>query len=120
MSWRTLLALASSLSLFVSFGCGPKAAADKMNEAKGKVTSNGNPVDRVTMTFVPADAKMGREDVCIVNNGEFSTKLVAGKYKVAFEPAQGGTNIPAKYRSADTSGLEIDASHTVDKSFTLD
>jgi hypothetical protein len=87
-------------------------------EVQGKVSIGGRPVNRVTMTFTPVEGN-GEPDVCAVENGRYKTQLFQRRWKVSFEPAQGGTPIPAKYRRANTSGLEIDVSSTKEKDFDL-
>ncbi len=102
-------------------GCGGPAAAPRvsMYEVKGKVTVNGKPADRLTMTFTPIDPQAGREDVCAVTGGEYTNKLIAGRYKVSFEPATGGTGIPRKYRSPASTDLELDATKDTTADFDL-
>src|SRR5436190_10437923 len=80
-------------------GCGGADGPPfQMIELKGKVALNGKPVDRVTLSFTPVEAGRGQEDLCLVENGSYQTKIVAARYKVAVQPASGGTNIPARYR----------------------
>jgi hypothetical protein len=98
-------------------GCGAGASFETA-EVKGKVTIGGRPVNRVTMSFTPVEGP-GDADVCVVENGQYKNNLFAKKYKVSFEPAQGGTPIPAKYRQPNTSGLEIDVSTTKEMDFEM-
>jgi len=75
----------------------------------GTVTVQGKPADRVGMYFTKVDPAVGRDDVCQVNGGKYTIKLMAGKYKVSFQSA-GGTAIPKPFQSPTTSGFELDAS----------
>jgi hypothetical protein len=102
-------------------GCGGPAAAPRvsMYEVKGKVTVNGRPADRLTMIFTPVEPDKGRDDVCGVSKGEYANKLIAGRYKVSFEPAAGGTSIPKKYRSPASTDLELDATKEATANFDL-
>src|SRR5262245_63696109 len=103
-------------------GCGGGGfvgQSQELVEVKGKVTVQGKSADRVTMTLTPVEPGKGREDVCAVINGEYTTKVIAGKYKVSFEPATGGTRVPQQYRSAATSKLELDATRDNEVSFDL-
>lgn len=100
-----LVAAAAALA-----GCGGPTAGPykEMAEVKGKVTLGGKPADRLTMNFTPVDAATGREDACAVLNGEYTTKLVTGKYKVWFEAPARGPIVPTRYRSAAGTDLELD------------
>src|SRR5262249_25559858 len=112
-------ALAFAAALLSGCGGGLGGPTQEMCDVKGKVTVNGRPGDRLTMTFTPIDPAKGREDVCTVNNGDYTTKLMAGKYKVSFEPAAGGSNVPRQYRSPASTTLDIDATRDTEKSFDL-
>src|SRR5262249_38296483 len=90
-----------------------------MYEVKGKVTYQGKPVDRVTMKFTPVEPDKGRDDLCVVTNGAYSTKLIAGKYKVSFEPAPGGPPVPSPPRAPSSPPLELDATRAQEKDFDL-
>jgi hypothetical protein len=102
--------LALGLALAALAGCvDPPAASHDLSEVTGRVTVGGKPADRVTINFTPVDPAEGRDDLCVVERGQYKTRLIAGKYRVWFEAAQGGTAIPARYKSAATSDREVDA-----------
>lgn len=117
MTRRTILVsglLAAGLA-----GCsGTRPAAD-MNEVSGTVTLAGKPADKLMMNLTPLTPGQGREDDTLVRNGEFRVKLIAGKYRVAFTPTPGGPTVPKPYRTADTSGLELDATKPGQATFEL-
>src|SRR5262245_48124448 len=103
-------------------GCGGGGfvgQSQELVEVKGKVTVQGKSADRVTMTLTPVEPGKGREDVCAVTNGEYVTKVIAGKYKVSFEPNTGGTSILRQYRSAASTPFEVDATRDAEKNFDL-
>lgn len=110
--------LSSLIILFALAGCGASSGSFQTGEVKGKVTIGGKPVTRVTMTFTPADGQ-GDTDVCLVENGEYKTQLVVKKYKVSFVPTAGGTQIPFKYRKAQTSGFEMDPATEHERNWEL-
>lgn len=64
---------------------------------------------KLTMNFTPVKEGEGMQDVCTVESGAYQTKLQVAHYKVWFEPAQGGTDIPAKYRRPTTTDLVLEA-----------
>jgi len=107
------------IPMAVLAGCHPPAASHSMTEVNGRVSMQGQPVDRVSMYFTPVEAGQGRDDVCVVEKGEYKAKLIAGKYKISFEPARGGTSIPTKYRPGGKSGPELDATSDTSKNFDL-
>lgn len=111
--------ICAALTCAVS-GCGgPTAASLTLKEIKGTVkTADDKPVDRTTMRFTPIDAAVGREDVCLVEKGQFVTKLITGKYKVSFEPLPGGTYIPQKYSTKSTT-LELNVDADKEEHFVL-
>ncbi len=116
-SW-VLVAFAAAA--FALAGCGSYAGPPHvMCEVKGKVTYHGAPVDRVTMTFVPVEPGKGREDSCTVNKGAYTNKVIAGRYKITFEPAQGGTRLPRQFASAGTTRIEMDATKDGETNFDL-
>lgn len=120
MKRRSFVLAAPVLAALALTGCnGYYGPAQTMCEVKGKVTYNGAPVDRVTMTFIPIEPGKGREDVCTVNKGEYTNKVIAGRYKITFEPAQGGTRLPGKLASAAASRLELDATKDGETNFEL-
>lgn len=84
---------------------------------KGKVSYKGKPLTGGTIRFEPEDG--GREaSGNIEPDGSFTLSTfqaddgaVAGSHKVAVEPPSGQTkSIPAKYRSAGSSGIVMEVS----------
>src|SRR5262245_11743482 len=117
---RRLLFPATAMAVLTCSGCtGYYGPAQTMCDVKGKVTYNGSPVDRVTMTLIPVEPGKGREDVCAVNKGEYTSKVIAGKYKVTFESASGGTRLPKQLASAANSKYELDATKDGETNFDL-
>ena len=109
-----------ALLLVLASGCGPSAASNKFYDWTGAVTGpDGKPATRLTMKFEPVDPAIGREDVCLLENGRYTSKLMAGKYKVYFAALPGGTAIPRKYTAPSSSTLEIDASKDGEVNFNL-
>ena len=109
---------AHQLALIGLVGCSGGGESFRTAEVQGKVSIGGKPVNRVTMSFTPVEGG-GEPDVCVVENGRYKTQLFQRRFKVSFEPAQGGTPIPAKYRRAATSGLEIDVASKSEQDFDL-
>lgn len=99
-------------------GCGSSSVTPNLSEVKGNVTLAGKPVNRVTITFTPADGQ-GDTDVGLVENGEYKTQLIAKKYKVSFAPAAGGTQVPFHYRKPQTSGFELNAATEHERNWEL-
>jgi hypothetical protein len=117
---RLVIAALLAGSLFALPGCRRAGGAGFSTvEVSGKVTLQGRPVDRVLLSFTPAEPGKGQPDVCTVEKGVYRTKLIAARYVLALEPANGGTNIPKKYRDPASSGLEFDATQTVEKDWDL-
>jgi hypothetical protein len=120
MMRSSIVPAALVLAILGLSGCsGYYGPAQAMYEVKGKVTYNGAPVDRVTMTFIPLEPGKGREDVCAVNKGEYTNKVFAGRYKLTFESGTGGTRLPKHLASAATTKYEIDATKDGETDFEL-
>ena len=113
--------------LLISFsGC-----SDGKLVLKGKVTFDGNPVDRGSITFMPINGA-GPTDGCDITKGAYSLTLVPGNYKVSItgyevietriipkdEPGAGQEEevtkqyIPAKYNAKSTLTLDLKESNT--------
>lgn len=115
-SWLVLGLLACSLA-----GCGMTNTRLKIAELQGKVTLQGKAVDRVMLTFISVDNPKGEGELCAVEQGSYSIKILSGKYKVIVEPAPGGTSVPSLYRRFETTTLEVDAtsSRAIEKNLEL-
>lgn len=94
-------------------GCDAAPSAPDFVEAKGKVTAGGKPVSKAYVGFIPTSAQ--QEVYAKVENGEFTAKVMPGKYTIVVEPewkrmatAAKPSDIPAKYMDAKTSKLEAD------------
>ena len=94
-------------------GCDSAPPAAEFVEAKGKVTVGGKPASKAYVGFVPTGAQ--QEVYARVENGEFTAKVMPGKYKVVVEPewkrtatAQKPSDVPARFMDAGTSKLEAD------------
>src|SRR5262245_18616706 len=107
------------LCLGLLAGCGSGGPRPETVEIRGNATLNGKPVTRVTLSFIPVEPGKGVEDMCTVENGTYQTKIFAGKYKVTFEPARGGTNIPAKYRKPSSTPLTLEVNQSIEKDWEL-
>jgi hypothetical protein len=111
---------ASALLLVPAIGCEPPAADHTFYVAKGTVNkADGKPLHRATMKFTPEDPKTGREDLLLIENGQYNIKLMPAKYKVSFEQLPAGAQIPKKYLSPTTSTFELDATRDVEANFEL-
>lgn len=92
---RTAVALAL---LVLASGC-KKPPPPEPVVLKGRVEyAGGKPVDRMVLTFQPADdAGRGNRPVAAVNKGRFEVKCLPGRYKVtlAAVPLQHGAAGPA-------------------------
>ena len=110
----TLLSLIAPMT--AALGCGgPPPANTQFHIAKGSVTTaDGKPVSRANMKFVPVEPAVGREDAYLLENGQYTVKLVSGKYKVTAETLPGGPAIPRIYASAATTTLLVDATQDVE------
>jgi len=86
---------------------------------KGKVTVSGKATTKGTLVFVPANPEKGDQQVGYLGtDGGYITSVFPGKYKVYLAD----TNVaPTKYRSEQTTDLEIDvpASGKDDANFDL-
>lgn len=112
----------------LTVGCGsPNPVPEKLPTVptSGKVTFNGRPIDKGTLTFVPAGPNDGRGEKASISAGTYQTEdgrgLVAGNYLVIVqipqvnvaEPEKDGENvepppeIPAKYADPRTTDLTL-------------
>ena len=104
LSLRSAVLCALAGAFLVSLGCGNSnaPAMGDFIEVSGTVTtSTGTPMKAGTIHFKPDGA--GREELCVVNDGKFSLKMFAGKYKVAFDLEEPRSTVPAKFRSYATA-----------------
>lgn len=92
--WRNWLLCVLLPLVAMTVGCGsPGAAPTPKNlptvPTSGKVTYNGNPVDKGTVIFVPAGPKDGRGEKASISAGAYQTAdgrgLVVGNYLVIVE-----------------------------------
>ncbi|MGL4553200.1 MAG: hypothetical protein ACRC33_18705 [Gemmataceae bacterium] len=113
-SLRAALVLAAGL---LAAGCG---SGESPLAVSGKVTFNGEPVTEGSVQF--NDEKTGRgSEVDLKADGTYQASLFAAEYKVVVTPpyltdeSKSGPpsgsykkvkNIPGKYHSTDTSGLQ--------------
>lgn len=118
MSRRILLAAVFVLGVGV-LGCSNSRPTAEMKEVSGRVTLNGQPAKKTIMELTPDTPGEGREDKCVVENGEYRVKLIAARYKVSFIQVPGGSRIPARYLSADTSQLVLDGTKAEPANFDL-
>jgi hypothetical protein len=100
-------------------GCSNTRPAVDMNEVWGRVTVKGKPAANVIMVLTPVKPGEGRQDDCAVADGAYRKQLIAARYKVSFTQPTGGTPVPVKYRSPDTSDLVIDATRPDEVNFDL-
>lgn len=108
MRTRLLIPLLAALA-----GCDPAPTAAEFVEAKGKVTAGGKPVSKAYVGFLPTGPQ--QEVYAKVENGEFTAKVMPGKYTVVVEPewkrtatAQKPSDVPQKFWDAKTSKLGAD------------
>ncbi len=110
-----------TLGVFFLTGCGGTTEQVsnllKPVPVKGTVTYKGKPLTGGTIRFEPEDG--GREAAGNIEpDGSFTLSTfqsndgaVAGSHKVAVEPPSGQSkSIPAKYRSAGSSGIVMEVS----------
>ncbi len=91
--------------MIFSVGCGTSTAPamGEYIEVSGTVTlADGSPMKTGTIHFEPEGTE-GREGFSKVNNGAFTTKLFAAKYKVAFDVDAPRTAVPAKFTKFPTA-----------------
>ena len=103
---RTSLSLAFVAGVFLSAGCGDTIpASGEMVEVKGTVTlADGKPLKAGMIHFKP-DGSGGRDDLGVIKDGAFTTKMYVGKYKVAIDVDNTRPGVPAKFTKYDSSGL---------------
>jgi len=118
MSRRIFLAAVFLFGVGV-LGCSNARPTAEMKEVSGRVTLNGQPVKKTIMKLTPDTPGAGREDECIVENGEYRVKLIAARYKVSFIQILGGSHIPARYQSPDTSQFVLDGTKSEPANFDL-
>jgi hypothetical protein len=108
-------------------GCSTAPSAPDFVDAKGKVTLGGKPVSKAYVGFIPTGAQ--QEVYAKVENGEFTARVMTGKYHIVVEPewkrmalAPKASEIPARFMDAKTSKLEADvpAGGRADLEFKLD
>src|SRR5262249_55888885 len=99
-------------------GCSGGGQSFRFVEVQGKGLLGGRPGNRVMMTFTRVEEGVD-SNVCVVENGQYKNQVFARRYKISFEPAPGGSPIPAKYRRPNTSGLEMDVASTKEMDFDL-
>lgn len=106
----------------------------------GKVTYNGSPVDKGTLTFVPAGPNDGRGEKAAISAGTYQTEagrgLVVGNYLVIVQVPQVDVaelekegekvdpppELPGKYTDPRTTDLKLkvtDADSSIVKDFEL-
>ncbi|WP_254510386.1 hypothetical protein [Anatilimnocola floriformis] len=112
-----LRALSLLVLCFSIVGCG---SSDSTISIKGKVTLDGQPVEKGDIYFTNADPQFGQEAGKIAN-GEYSAKVHPGQNKVAISATREvpgkfgpmGTEplledaVPAKYKLPTTSNLSV-------------
>lgn len=91
--WENCLFCVLSPLVAIAVGCGTPAPRELPTvPASGKVTYNGSPIDKGTLTFVPAGPKDGRGEQAAISAGTYQTKdgrgLVVGSYLVIVEVAK--------------------------------
>ncbi|MDB5308240.1 MAG: hypothetical protein JWO38_2442 [Gemmataceae bacterium] len=118
MTRRTIAAL-GLLAVAGLPGCSGSRPAVDMPEVTGRVTLNGRPVDKLIMNLTPFTPGEGREDECLVQNGEYRVRLIAARYKVSFTPGPGGPSVPKQCQTAETSNLELDGTKSDLRDFDL-
>jgi hypothetical protein len=119
-SSRQLGSLALTLAITLPLaGCGGPELP-RMHKVSGVVSFDGKPVNEGTVMFLHA-ATQDSQQAELGPEGEFELEVREGQHKVAVEPivietppsatSPGSSdykkvsNIPARYRSADTSGF---------------
>ncbi len=125
MHWRWLVL--AFLALLPLTACGP---SDGLQEVSGKVTWNGESLEKGDITFSPENAQFGSEAGKITagtyrfkarpgkNKVQiYATRLVPGKLGPMGEPAT-EMYIPAKYNTATTLSADV-APGTGEHDFTL-
>jgi hypothetical protein len=89
-------------------GC-QREAKSRLGEravVKGKVTVGGKATTKGTLVFVPVNPDKGDQQVGYLGSeGAYITSVFPGKYKVYLADT---TVAPTRYRSEQTSDLEID------------
>lgn len=121
--------LALAVSCFMLAGCGG-SSGPKTIPASGLVTYKGQPVERGTVTFSPADPKVTVATTASIVKGQYQTEkglgLTAGDYKVvvmayktnlaasetkdkppAATKPEDNLAVPQKYTSYKTTDLEL-------------
>jgi hypothetical protein len=77
-------------------------AAEKSGEIQGTVTIQGKPLAEGKITFHFENGQFAGSPI---KDGKYKVDLIStGKYRIAVE----GKGVPAKYLSADTSGLAVE------------
>ena len=104
-----MLAVASLVSLAGLAGCGAQhtPAMGEYVDVKGTVQVGGAPMKAGTIYF-KKDGDAGRDEFVDVKDGAFELKMFVAKYKVAFDTDSKKTSVPAKFRNAATSGLDLE------------
>jgi hypothetical protein len=128
MHIRTLICLACICLLS---GCSPPRGT-----VTGRVTLDGQPLDKGIISFTPTDARAKENVVADIINGQYSADVLAGPQQVqisapkviatrAESPAPGAPlveiteeRLPAKYHSATELTLEVKPGKN-DKDWTL-
>jgi len=101
------------LSMVSLVGCGGPATINTVFtfvDVTGTVTMpDGKPLKNATLVFVPEEGQTAREENAVVNDGNFSTKMGVGKYKVTLDTdSKVKSSVPSKYRSAKTTDISVE------------
>src|SRR5262245_34419216 len=116
---RLLICLVVSAGLLSGCSSETKSRLGERAVVKGKVTVDGKATTKGTLVFVPVNPEKGDQQVGYLGTGgAYVTSVFPGKYKVYLADT---TMAPAKYRSEQTTDLEIDvpASGKDDADFNL-
>ena len=125
-------ALSAAIALLIP-GCS-EPQGPKMVTVTGHVTYDGQPVNEGTVMFLHA-ATQDAQQAVLGTEGEFELTVREGQHKVAVEPivietpasatSPGSsdykkvTNIPRRYRSAETSGFTADVTAPAEFDFAM-
>jgi hypothetical protein len=135
MKFLNSLSFTCALLLLFLVGCGGGGSGPETFTVSGNVSLDGKPIEKGTISFVPADGK-GPTAGAVIKDGAYTAKVTAGSKKVTIvAPKVVGTrklydtpdsptteeikeSIPAKYNSKTTltANIQGDAS---DQNFPL-
>lgn len=132
LRWKPFCASFLIAAACWSSGCGP--AGPELVPVSGVVTFEGAPVEEGTILFLHGETQDSRQ-ADLGPGGAYELEVLAGTHGIAIEPVfveiPGGpnsppssdykkvTNIPARYRSSDTSGFTATVAEPAEFSFDM-